>query len=111
MRDGKKQTVNATPENGRMTWNFGPDVDRAMREAERGMRGFRFDVPAPNFDFRLTIAIATTANRGASNTACRMSSMPFMGRSRGRLGVTVQSLTPNSRNTSARRTAARWCRA
>lgn len=48
MRDGKKQTVNATPESGRMTWNsgnFGPEVDRAMREAERGMREFRFDMP------------------------------------------------------------------
>src|SRR5690349_3920589 len=33
LRDGKKQTVNATPENGRMTWNsrdFGPDVERAF---------------------------------------------------------------------------------
>jgi len=48
MRDGKKQTVNVTPEAARMTWNFGPEVDRALREAERGMRGFLFDVPAPN---------------------------------------------------------------
>src|SRR4029453_4870210 len=37
MRDGKKQTLNATPEAGRMTWHFGPEVDRAFREAERGM--------------------------------------------------------------------------
>ena len=33
MRDGKKQTLNATPETGPMTWNFGPEVDRALREA------------------------------------------------------------------------------
>ena len=48
MRDGKKQTVNATPEAGRMTWNFGPELDRALREAERGMR--EFDMPR-NVDF------------------------------------------------------------
>lgn len=77
MRDGKKQTVNATPETGRMTWNFGPDVDRAMREAERGLRNFRFDIPeARRFEYRMPGEI-----------------MPFMNRSRGRLGVTVQPLT------------------
>ena len=62
VRDGKKQTVNATPEAGRMTWDFGPEVDRAMREAERGMRNFRFEMPRQG--------------------------------TRGRLGVTVQSITP-----------------
>ncbi len=89
LRDGKKQTVSATPENGRMTWNFGPDVDRALREAERGMRGFRFDAPAPNFDFRYE-------DRWPRRFQYRVPDglAPFMGRSRGRLGVTVQSLTP-----------------
>jgi membrane-associated protease RseP (regulator of RpoE activity) len=94
LRDGKKQTLNATPESGRMTWNFGPEVDRALREAERGTRGFRFDVPAPNFDFHFD-------GRGRGGREPRRFEyrlpndlMPFMGRSRGRLGVTVQSLTP-----------------
>ena len=50
MRDGKKQTVNATPETGRMTWNFGPEVDRALREAERGMRDSTSSCRA-DFDF------------------------------------------------------------
>jgi serine protease Do len=73
LRDGKKQTVNATPESGRMTWNFGPDVDRAFREAERGMREFRFEMPR---EYRMPQRV-----------------VPFMNRSRGRLGVTVQPLT------------------
>ena len=95
MRDGKKQTVNVTPEAARMTWNFGPEVDRALREAERGMRGFRFDVPEPNFDFRYD-------DRDRSPGEPRRFEyrlpeafdfrVPGSGL-RGRLGVTVQSLT------------------
>ena len=38
------------------------------------MRGFRFDVPAPTSTSASTIAIATTASRGDSNTGCLMSS-------------------------------------
>ena len=86
LRDGKRQTVNATPETGRMTWNVGPEVDRAMREAERGMREFRFDT-TPDFRFdsreprRFEYRIPDRAT-------------PFVTQPRGRLGVTVQSLTP-----------------
>ena len=90
MRDGKRQTVTATPESGRMTWNsrgFGPEVDRALREAERGARQFRFDMPElrewqfhdrepRSFSYRLPPNV-----------------MPFMNPTRGRLGVTVQPLT------------------
>jgi len=96
MRDGKKQTVNATPEAGRMTWNFGPDVDRALREAERGMRGFHFDVPAPYFDFRYD----DRDNREPRRFEYRVPEefrFPAPGSrfpaSRGRLGVSVQSIT------------------
>jgi predicted metalloprotease with PDZ domain len=67
-----------------MTWNFGPDVDRAMRE-------FRFDVPQ-NFEFR---------RDGRDNGGPRWFEylLPggmgmFFNGSRGRLGVSVQSLTP-----------------
>jgi serine protease Do len=97
MRDGKKQTVNAVPEAGRMTWNFGPEVDRALREAERGMRGFRFEVPAPYFDFRFDERDRGVEpnNREPRRFEYRLPDemMPFIGRSRGRLGVSVQSLT------------------
>lgn len=97
IRDGKKQTVTATPENGAMTWNFGPDVDRAMREAERGMRGFRFDLPN-NFDDRFDDRDRDRRdNREPRRFEYRLPGgmMPFMNGSRGRLGVSVQSLTPD----------------
>jgi serine protease Do len=90
MREGKRQTLTATPESGRMAWNsrgFGPDVDRALREAERGLREFRFDVPEMRewrFDDR--------SPRGYSYRL-PPEVMPFMSPSRGRLGVTVQPLT------------------
>jgi len=92
LRDGKRQTVDATPETSTpMTWNFGPDVDRAFREAERGLRNmpdfdFRFDDrdrdrrEPRRFEYRLPGGMATP--------------MPFFNASRGRLGVSVQSLTP-----------------
>ena len=80
LRDGKKQTVNATPESGRMTWNsrdFGPEVDRAMREAERGFREFRFDMPEPRtFEYRMPPNV-----------------MPYVNRARPMLGVQVQSMS------------------
>lgn len=80
LRDGKRQTVNATPESGRMTWNsrdFGPEVDRAMREAERGLRQFRFDMPEPRtFEYRMPPNM-----------------MPYMNRARPLLGVQVQSMS------------------
>jgi S1-C subfamily serine protease len=92
MRDGKKQTVNATPEAGRMTWNFGPEIDRAMREAERGMREFRFEGPGPTFDFRFD-------DREPRRFEYRLPEefrFPAPGSRvpRGRLGVSVQSITP-----------------
>jgi C-terminal processing protease CtpA/Prc len=85
--------VNATPEAGRMTWNFGPDVERALREAERGMRGFRYEVPGPSFDFRFDDR--DRDNREPRRFEYRLPNelMPFTSRSRGRLGVSVQSLT------------------
>lgn len=90
MRDGKKQTVNATPEAGRMTWNFGPDIDRALRDAERGMREFRFDMPR---EFRFE-GRNGEPRRFEYRLPDRVSPAPLpRGFGRGRLGVTVQSLT------------------
>ncbi len=82
LRDGQKQTVDATPEEGGHTWNFSIDGDQIRREIERGLRDlprdFRFDDRGPRrFEYRLPERV-----------------MPFMG-SRGRLGVSVQSLTPD----------------
>src|SRR6187402_2203000 len=92
MRDGKKQTVNATPEAGRMTWNFGPEMDRALREAERGMRGFRMEIPKEYFDFRYDDR--DRDNREPRRFEYRLPE-EFRGfafpATRGRLGVSVQS--------------------
>jgi serine protease Do len=99
MRDGKKQTVNATPENGRMTWNsrdFGPDVERAMREAERGFREFRFDLPdMRGFNRNSPEPRDPGAPREPRYFEYRTPGdmLPFMTRPRPMLGVQVQSLS------------------
>ena len=82
MRDGQKQILEATPEN-RVAWDFGFDAGRLRDEIERGLREFRFEPPV--FDFRYD-------DRGPRRFEYRLPErvMP----SRGRLGVTVQSLTP-----------------
>jgi serine protease Do len=89
MRDGKRQALQATPEDGRP---FAFD-DNARRELERGLRDlpreyrvvppvFRYDNYPRRFEYRLPDGYAPDW------------AVPFMG-SRGRLGVTVQSLTPD----------------
>lgn len=90
LRDGKRQTVDATPANSEMSWNFGPEVDRALREAERGMREFNFSVPDPEWWLD-----RDRGNREPRRFEYRVPGgiRPFINGSRGRLGVTVQSLT------------------
>ena len=88
LRNGQKQTVDATPEEGRNAWNFEIDGDQIRREIERGLRDFPREFPR-DFDFRFD-------DRGPRRFEYRSPErvMPFMG-SRGRLGVSVQSLTPD----------------
>lgn len=83
LRNGQKQIMDATPEAGRATWDYGFDDDRIRRELERSLR----DLPREPFEFRFD-------DRGPRSFEYRLPErvMPFMG-SRGRLGVTVQSLT------------------
>jgi S1-C subfamily serine protease len=85
LRNGQKQTVDATPETGRNAWNFEIDGDQIRREIERGLR----DLPGEPFEFHFD-------DRGPRRFEYRLPErvMPFMG-SRGRLGVSVQSLTPD----------------
>jgi serine protease Do len=84
LRNGQKQTVDATPEAGRAAWDFSFDGDQIRRELERSLRELPRD-----FDFRFD-------DRGPRRFEYRrpQSVMPFTG-SRGRLGVSVQSLTPD----------------
>jgi serine protease Do len=85
MRNGQKQVVDATPDD-RASFDLGIDADRLRDDIERGLRDFRFEPPV--FDFRFD-------DRGRRGFEYRLPEMvmPFMG-SRGRLGVTVQLLTP-----------------
>ena len=77
MRDGKRQALQATPESGR---SF-PFDEEAMRELDRGLR----ELPP---QFRVVPPIYRYENPR------RFEVRPF-DRSRGRLGITVQSLTPD----------------
>lgn len=90
MRNGQKQVLDATPEAGRMTWNFGIDSDRLKEEIERGLREYprAFPVEPPQFDFRYD-------DRGPRRFEYRLPEMvmPYMS-GRARLGIGVQSLTP-----------------
>ena len=61
LRNGQKQTVDATPEEGGNAWNFAIDGDQIRREIERGLR----DLPGNR-----SSSASTTAVRGASNTGC-----------------------------------------
>ena len=90
LRDGKRQTVEATPETSPRTWSFAPDVDRALREAERGLREFNFKMPELEWRFE-----QDRDNRQPRRFEYRLPGgvMPLNGSGR-RLGVTVQSLTP-----------------
>ena len=74
MRDGKRQTLTATPEAPATTWNMSIDSDRIRRDVERSLEGlsdFRMDMPAMRFHFE----------------------NDFMPSSRRRLGVSVDSLS------------------
>ena len=79
LRNGQRQVVDATPEAQSFSWTMDFDGDRIRRDVERSLRNlpeiraFRMN---PDFDFRLD-------------------GMPeIAGRSRTRLGVSVQSLSP-----------------
>jgi serine protease Do len=80
MRNGQKQTLDATPEN-RVTMDFGADADRLREEVERSLREFRVEPPIFRYDDR-------EPRRFEYRLPERV--MPL----RGRLGVTIQSLTP-----------------
>jgi serine protease Do len=80
VRDGQKQTLDVTPER-RTARNVDIDGDRIRRDVERSLRGldrlpnFNFDFHAPDFEDRAPML----RQRGSA---------------RGRLGVQLQSLTP-----------------
>ena len=83
MRNGQKQVRDATPEN-RVTMDFGFDAERLREQLERGLREFHVEPPTFRDD-----------GRGPRRFEYRLPGrvMPYAG-GRARLGVTIQSLTP-----------------
>ncbi len=95
LRDGNKQTLEATPEARSFSWDINIDGDRIRREVERGLQGLREFRVEPPMDFR--------SDRGDREPRRFEFRTPDGGRadvfsmrsSRGRLGVTVQELSPD----------------
>jgi len=81
-RDGKKQTLDATPDqrSGDFSWNMNWDGDQIRREFERGMQGFRTMPAPPAFSYRFDDRIPGLLEN-------------FTMARGGRLGVTVQTLS------------------
>jgi serine protease Do len=95
IRDGKRQTVDATPESGRMTWDFNREPGAGSREPD--MREFFRALPEFNFDFddRLPRRFEYRLPDEYRNFRLPAPGSRFPAASRGRLGVSVQSLTPD----------------
>ena len=83
IRNGQKQSMDATPEAGLASWDFGFDGDRIRRELERSLRDFPRE-----FDFHFD-------DRGPRRFEYRVPDRVMPLAPRGRLGVSVQSLTPD----------------
>ena len=87
LRDGKRQTLDATPESGAMTFSFDREPGAGNREPDAFMRrmpefNFNFDDMPRRFEYRLPEGFRVP------EPGSRFSF------SRGRLGVSVQSITP-----------------
>ena len=82
LRNGQKQTVEATPEAGRNPWDFGREPGVGTRDPEFFLRQF------PHFDFEFDDRVPRRFQFRIPDPG---SGFPA---SRGRLGVSIQSLTP-----------------
>lgn len=93
LRNGNKQTLEATPEARSFSWDMAIDGDRIRREVERGMGGMREFRVEPPMDFHFepgdreprTFSFRTPDGSGTTELRMRTS--------RGRLGATVQELS------------------
>jgi serine protease Do len=94
LRNGQKQTVEATPEARSFAWDMQIDGDRIRREVERGMGNMREFRVEPPMDFHFE-----PGDRGPRTFSFRTPDgggnfdMMRSRTSRGRLGVTVQELS------------------
>jgi len=94
LRDGKKQSFDATPEARSFSWDMAIDGDRIRREVERGMQGLREFRVDPQFHYRFDDRGGRESRRFEFRTPDGGRADVFTLRSsRGRLGVTVQELS------------------
>lgn len=94
LRDGNKQTLEATPEARSFSWDMNIDGDRIRREVERGMQGLREFRVDPQFNYRFDDRDGRGSGRFELRTPDGGRADVFtMRSSRGRLGVTVQELS------------------
>jgi len=101
LRDGKRQTLTATPEATSMTWNMSLDGDRIRRDVERGLEGlreFRMDVPPMRFhyddDFSTLLAPAPRRRLGISVDSMSDQLAQYFGAKDG--GALITSVEPGS---------------
>jgi len=93
LRDGTKQTFDATPEARTFSWDMAIDGDRIRREVERGMRGLREFRVEPPMDFRFDRGDREPRRFEFRTPDGGRADVFTMRSSRGRLGVTVQELS------------------
>lgn len=96
LRNGNKQTLEATPEARSFSWDMAIDGDRIRREVERGMSGAREFRVEPPMDFHFepgvqaprTFSFRTPDGGGMAEFHARATSRGA------RLGASVQGLSP-----------------
>lgn len=91
LRGGNRQTIEATPEARSFRWDRDIDGDRLRREVERGLREFHVDPP---FNYRFDNRDGRESRRFEFRTPGGRADVFTLRSSRGRLGVTVQELSP-----------------
>ncbi len=95
LRNGTRQTLKATPEARSFNWDMTIDGDRLGREVERGLQGMREFRVDPQFNYRFDDRDGRESRRFEFRTPDGGRADVFsMRSSRGRLGVTVQELSP-----------------
>jgi serine protease Do len=98
MRDGKRQTLTATPEARAFSWEMNIDGDHIRRDVERGVREFRMDVPPMRFrwdhDFEELLAPSSRRRLGISVDSMSDQLSQYFGASDG--GALITSVEPGS---------------
>jgi serine protease Do len=98
LRDGKRQTLTATPEARAFSWEMNIDGNRIRRDVERGLREFRMDMPAMRFrwdhGFDELLGASSRRRLGVSVDSMGDQLSQYFGASEG--GALITSVEPGS---------------